>query len=96
MERKSLPLWKKLNFFKKKEVQQAGWSEVVSDECVAEAIYRQRFSYDKVVCTTHGVNCTGSCSWKVFVKDGIITSENQQTDYPSTGPRNTPMLKVTW
>jgi len=32
------------------------------------------------------VNCTGSCSWKVYVKDGIITWETQQTDYPSTGP----------
>src|SRR5699024_4619428 len=30
-------------------------------------------------------NCTGSCSWKVYVKDGIITWEAQQTDYPSTG-----------
>ncbi|MGH3298624.1 MAG: nitrate reductase subunit alpha, partial [Trebonia sp.] len=36
--------------------------------------------------STHGVNCTGSCSWKVYVKDGIITWETQQTDYPSTGP----------
>ena len=35
---------------------------------------------------THGVNCTGSCSWKVYVKDGIITWETQQTDYPSVGP----------
>jgi nitrate reductase alpha subunit len=40
----------------------------------------------KVVRSTHGVNCTGSCSWKVFVKDGIITWESQQTDYPSPGP----------
>jgi len=36
--------------------------------------------------STHGVNCTGSCSWKVYVKDGIITWESQQTDYPTTGP----------
>ena len=36
--------------------------------------------------STHGVNCTGSCSWKVYVKDGIITWEAQQTDYPSVGP----------
>ena len=36
--------------------------------------------------STHGVNCTGSCSWKVHVKDGIITWETQQTDYPSNGP----------
>jgi anaerobic selenocysteine-containing dehydrogenase len=39
-----------------------------------------------VVRSTHGVNCTGSCSWKVYVKDGIITWESQQTDYPSVGP----------
>ena len=31
--------------------------------------------------STHGVNCTGSCSWKIFVKDGVITWETQQTDY---------------
>src|SRR5690606_10245319 len=47
---------------------------------------RDRWSHDKVVRSTHGVNCTGSCSWKVYVKDGIITWETQQTDYPSVGP----------
>jgi nitrate reductase alpha subunit len=52
----------------------------------ADAFYRDRWSYDKVVRSTHGVNCTGSCSWKVYVKDGIITYETQQTDYPSVGP----------
>lgn len=51
-----------------------------------DAFYRDRWSHDKVVRSTHGVNCTGSCSWKVYVKDGIITWEAQQTDYPSTGP----------
>ncbi len=52
----------------------------------ADRFYRDRWSYDKVVRSTHGVNCTGSCSWKVYVKDGIITWESQQTDYPSAGP----------
>ncbi|HET6651868.1 MAG TPA: nitrate reductase subunit alpha [Nocardioides sp.] len=52
----------------------------------ADDFYRDRWSHDKVVRSTHGVNCTGSCSWKVYVKDGIITWETQQTDYPSTGP----------
>ncbi|WP_343997493.1 nitrate reductase subunit alpha [Streptomyces thermocarboxydovorans] len=51
-----------------------------------DEFYRDRWSHDKVVRSTHGVNCTGSCSWKVFVKDGIITWEAQQTDYPSVGP----------
>ncbi|HET8600162.1 MAG TPA: nitrate reductase subunit alpha [Segeticoccus sp.] len=51
----------------------------------ADTFYRDRWSHDKVVRSTHGVNCTGSCSWKVYVKDGIITWEAQQTDYPSIG-----------
>lgn len=50
-----------------------------------DVFYRDRWSHDKVVRSTHGVNCTGSCSWKVYVKDGIITWEAQQTDYPSAG-----------
>ncbi|QIK84709.1 nitrate reductase subunit alpha [Sanguibacter sp. HDW7] len=51
-----------------------------------DAFYRDRWSHDKIVRSTHGVNCTGSCSWKVYVKNGIITWETQQTDYPSVGP----------
>ncbi|NYG60010.1 nitrate reductase alpha subunit [Nocardioides daedukensis] len=51
----------------------------------SDSFYRDRWSHDKVVRSTHGVNCTGSCSWKVYVKNGIITWETQQTDYPSTG-----------
>ena len=50
-----------------------------------DSFYRDRWSYDKIVRSTHGVNCTGSCSWKIFVKDGVITWETQQTDYPTTG-----------
>ena len=46
--------------------------------------YRQRWQYDKIVRSTHGVNCTGSCSWKVYVKNGLVTWETQQTDYPRT------------
>ena len=52
----------------------------------ADVFYRDRWSHDKIVRSTHGVNCTGSCSWKVYVKDGIITWETQETDYPSVGP----------
>jgi nitrate reductase alpha subunit len=48
----------------------------------ADEFYRDRWHHDKVVRSTHGVNCTGSCSWQVYVKDGIITWETQQTDYP--------------
>src|SRR5690606_19368216 len=52
----------------------------------ADEFYRDRWSHDKVLRSTHGVNCTGSCSWTVYVKDGIITWEAQQTHYPSVGP----------
>ncbi len=52
----------------------------------AEDFYRDRWRHDKIVRSTHGVNCTGSCSWRVFVKDGIITWETQAVDYPSVGP----------
>ena len=48
--------------------------------------YRKRWQHDKVVRSTHGANCTGSCSWKIYVKGGIVTWETQQTDYPRTRP----------
>ena len=28
-----------------------------------EDAYRNRWAHDKIVRSTHGVNCTGSCSW---------------------------------
>ncbi|QIQ21689.1 nitrate reductase subunit alpha [Zophobihabitans entericus] len=51
-----------------------------------ENSYRQRWQFDKIVRSTHGVNCTGSCSWKIYVKNGLVTWETQQTDYPRTRP----------
>lgn len=48
--------------------------------------YRTRWQHDKIVRSTHGVNCTGSCSWQIFVKNGLVTWEMQQTDYPRTRP----------
>ena len=53
---------------------------------VARRSWQERWRHDKEARSTHGVNCTGSCSWKVYVKDGIITWETQQTDYPTAGP----------
>lgn len=75
-----------LNFFKPTEKFNGNWSVLESKSREWEKMYRERWSHDKVVRTTHGVNCTGSCSWKVFVKNGVITWENQQIDYPSCGP----------
>jgi nitrate reductase alpha subunit len=47
-----------------------------------EDFYRNRWSYDKIVRSTHGVNCTGGCSWNIYVKQGIVTWEMQALDYP--------------
>jgi len=47
-----------------------------------EDFYRNRWSSDRVVRSTHGVNCTGSCSWNIHVKNGIVTWEMQALDYP--------------
>lgn len=51
-----------------------------------EDAYRHRWRYDKVVRTTHGVNCTGGCSWNVHVKNGLVVFEMQAHDYPQTRP----------
>ncbi|MGC0271380.1 nitrate reductase subunit alpha [Pseudactinotalea sp. Z1739] len=73
-------------FFGSAEVSEDKRSLHLSGGRAGDSFYRDRWSHDKVVRSTHGVNCTGSCSWKVYVKDGIITWEAQQTDYPSAGP----------
>lgn len=56
------------------------------DPSIGEEFYRDRWRHDREVRSTHGVNCTGSCSWNVFVRDGIISWETQATDYPQTPP----------
>ena len=48
--------------------------------------YRRRWQFDKVVRSTHGVNCTGGCSWNIHVKNGLVAFEMQATDYPETRP----------
>ena len=47
-----------------------------------EQFYRNRWEHDAMVRSTHGVNCTGGCSWNVYVKEGIVTWEMQALDYP--------------
>ncbi|HMQ94878.1 MAG TPA: nitrate reductase subunit alpha [Amaricoccus sp.] len=63
-----------------------GHGETTRDNREWEEVYRNRWRHDKIVRSTHGVNCTGSCSWKIYVKSGIVTWETQQTDYPRTRP----------
>ena len=77
----------RLTFFKRvREEFSEGHGFVTNEDRSWEDGYRKRWQHDKVVRSTHGVNCTGSCSWKVYVKGGIVTWETQQTDYPRTRP----------
>ena len=55
-----------------------------------EEFYRNRWQHDKVVRSTHGVNCTGGCTWQIYVKDGIVTWEMQGLDYPPSRPVSRP------
>ncbi|MGZ6644411.1 MAG: nitrate reductase subunit alpha, partial [Solirubrobacteraceae bacterium] len=73
-------------YFRRGPASAEGWSMLIDRHRRWEASYRDRWRHDKVVRSTHGVNCTGSCSWNVFVKDGLITWETQATDYPRTDP----------
>ncbi len=77
----------RLTFFRKTVDTFADGHGIVTNEDRGwEDAYRARWQHDKVVRSTHGVNCTGSCSWQIYVKGGIITWETQQTDYPRTRP----------
>lgn len=73
-------LTQKFKFLRKAEKTQSGHQQIEQGGREWESFYRDRWSYDKTVRTTHGVNCTGSCSWNVYVKNGIVAWENQATE----------------
>ena len=83
----------RLRFFRQKgpacgcreEISADQWTQTRCGQREWEDLYRRRWQYDKKVRSTHGVNCTGSCSWDVYVKDGILVWETQATDYPACG-----------
>jgi nitrate reductase alpha subunit len=77
----------RLSFFSRQQGSFAGGHGITTAEDRSwEDTYRRRWQSDKIVRSTHGANCTGSCSWKIYVKGGIVTWETQQTDYPRTRP----------
>ena len=50
-------------------------------------IYRERWQWDKVVHSSHTrANCISTCSWNIFVKDGIAWREEQNAIYEQTEP----------
>ncbi|STV90426.1 respiratory nitrate reductase subunit alpha [Klebsiella michiganensis] len=51
-----------------------------------EDSYRQRWQFDKIVRSTHGVNCTGSCSWKNLRQKRAGHLGNSANGLPRTRP----------
>ncbi len=59
-----------------------------------EDVMRRKWTWDRVVRGSRGINCTGHCAWNVYVRNGIAWREEQQgeygrsgTDTPDYGPR---------
>lgn len=58
-----------------------------------EDLQRRKWSWDRVTHGTHGTNCTGTCAFNIYVKNGIVWREEQQGEYgrsedaPDYGPR---------
>ena len=52
-----------------------------------EDVYRDKWTWDRVVKGTHlRVNCIAACSWNLFVKDGMVWREEQNTMYRASHP----------
>lgn len=79
-------VWDKFKYLKPTEKIADEHTQITEESRSWEAIYKRRWQHDKVIRSTHGVNCTGSCSWNIYVKDGIVTWEGQALNYPTTGP----------
>ncbi|MCP4339297.1 MAG: molybdopterin-dependent oxidoreductase [Desulfobulbaceae bacterium] len=47
-----------------------------------ETLYTDQWEFDYFGRVAHSVNCTGSCTWKAYVKNGIAFKEEQFADYP--------------
>ncbi len=50
-----------------------------------EDLYRKKWTWDRVVRSSHFVNCwyQAHCAWDVYVKDGMVWREEQAADYPA-------------
>jgi len=60
----------------------AGTSRTVAKLESWEDLYRQRWTWDKVVKGSHGwSNCRSACAWDMYVKDGIVVREEQTATY---------------
>lgn len=66
----------------------AGMLGVMSSEAFAapaytgwKDVFRKKWTWDKIVHSTHQCNCFNSCSWKVYVRNGIVWREEQTAAY---------------
>lgn len=52
-------------------------------------VYRSQWTWDKVVRSTHHLNCwyQAHCSWDVYVKDGLVYREEQAAEYPQVNAK---------
>ncbi|MBW2373934.1 MAG: hypothetical protein JRF70_15505 [Deltaproteobacteria bacterium] len=61
-------------------------------------VYRERWRWDKVVKSSHFVNCwyQAHCAWNVYVREGMVWREEQVADYPQTNatPCSTPSSRT--
>jgi DMSO reductase family type II enzyme molybdopterin subunit len=52
-----------------------------------EDVYRKRWTWDRIVKGTHiRTNCIAACSWNLYVKDGMVWREEQNTIYQPSHP----------
>ncbi len=65
---------------------QPAWDPQAYDYTAWEDLYRKQWTFTAAGRSTHSVNCTGSCSWKVLVKNGVVWRDEQAADYPAIGP----------
>lgn len=83
MKKKLSPFMQRLKYFSPIDRYNDNHTQETYEDREWENAYRKRWQHDKVIRSTHGVNCTGSCSWNIYVKDGIVTWEGQELNYPS-------------
>ncbi len=50
-----------------------------------EVFYSEQWVFDTFSRSAHSVNCTGNCTWRAYVKNGIMYKEEQFADYPDIG-----------
>ena len=50
-----------------------------------EDLMRNKWTWDRVVRGSRGINCTGHCAFNVYVRNGIVWREEQQGEYGASG-----------